>query len=493
VVFIMGIISVNEMGGNGVIVVDLSWGTVERVLIAFIGIAMCNSSQFGFIESITQAKAIPTMCLGVCARCFLRWVIFMIDAAAIFGDFAMNRVFTSRWRSAAVSLMGIGLMLVVGCESPAPIDDSLGTNKGDQVGDGASGAKHATKSESSNQGGKVVSAGQKDGDVVVSGPVLKIVEPTVQPKFIQKESLDFTKVIQKNDRILFVGDGMTQQMYYTRAFASGVMGIKPRSNLRVFNGGKESATAESAAQWVDDLIEYAKPTVVFVCFGLNDGGFDAPNKATTEKYEKSLAALATKIKSHQGVRQIVLLSSPAIQTGSVADENRGGYNRTLYELALATQRVAKSQDVGFVDLFEPMRVANTEAAKLGGSMLTIGGKLPNEEGHTVIASVIMWGIGVTTKQLDPVGWAPLKPRSMGRVRGALGIATHTPDFQVARSSRHIYETLREHDQIFFQGWRLGKRLPKRYDRKEMMKVANEKWMKVDGFSRAAYANIANAN
>ena len=58
--------------------------------------------------------------------------------------------------------------------------------------------------------------------------------------FLQTEPLALDQVVQQGDRVLFVGDEMTQQMLHTRALASALMGMYPDYDLRFFNGGKKS-------------------------------------------------------------------------------------------------------------------------------------------------------------------------------------------------------------------------------------------------------------
>jgi len=292
-------------------------------------------------------------------------------------------------------------------------------------------------------------------------------------------------VIKAGDRILFVGDDVTQQMYYTRSLASALMAFRPRSNLRFYNGGKNDATAGSADKWIDELMSITKPAVVFVNFGLNDGQSKPPSDKLINAYEQNLAVLIKKIKAFEGVREVIVMSSPAVQTGLGNDNNKGGYNRTLYKLALSAQTTAGLNKVKFIDLFEPMRVVYAEAAKVRGDGLSFGGRLPTESANTVIASVMLWGMGVTSKAFDPVGWAPLKALKMGRIRLALGLDLKMPTFTQSANSRTLYEKLREHDEVFFQAWRLAGNSGTR-DRKELIKRADEIWLKLDALARAMY-------
>ena len=83
-----------------------------------------------------------------------------------------------------------------------------------------------------------------------------------------------SSILKPNDRIVFVGDDVTQDMFYTRAIATALLPIMPDANLRLYNAGKEGATAATfmepafkgkpATAW-EDLADLCKPTVVFVC------------------------------------------------------------------------------------------------------------------------------------------------------------------------------------------------------------------------------------
>jgi len=328
----------------------------------------------------------------------------------------------------------------------------------------------------------------RDGDVIAKPGERKVIQASVQPEPIQAEPLKFDEIIKSGDRIAFVGDDVTQQQFYVRSLGTALLCMKPGYGLRLFNGGIDGATATTALDWADDFLVTSKPTVVFLCFGLNDGKNLPPSDAVVDKYEDSLGKLIEKVKATQGVREVVVMSAPAVQTGQVEQGNKGGYNQTLYRLAMSAQTIATVKKVKFVDLYDPMRVVYTEAARAGGDMLTIGGRLPTEDAHTVLASVILYGIGVTRPMLEPVGWAPLKAPRMGRIRGALGITLSEPDYRLAVQSRTVYEKMREFDALFFQAWRLAKPDRKTRSRPELLEQADASWFELDTYVRGAYAS-----
>ena len=66
-------------------------------------------------------------------------------------------------------------------------------------------------------------------------------------ELIQDQPLLLERVIHPGDRILFIGDELTQQRLYTRATAAALLVIMPDADLRFFNGGYSDTTTETAA------------------------------------------------------------------------------------------------------------------------------------------------------------------------------------------------------------------------------------------------------
>ncbi len=265
-------------------------------------------------------------------------------------------------------------------------------------------------------------------------------------EFIQTQALDFAQTIRPDDRILFVGDDLTQQMQYTRAVATGLLPLHP--DLRFFNGGRNKATAASAGAWLNDLLDITQPTVVFVCL--------PPVDDDDARYRAELAQLIAQTRNWNPAAppRVILVSSPAIEPGGAAGDSATLANQHRRAAAVAVRQLAADENAGFIDLFVPtLRVY--QAAAQSGASLTYDGKLPNESGHVVIASVILYGLGVSSEQLTPVGWSPLLPMYMAPIRGALGLELPIPTDIAARRSRELYMSMIPFDEAFFRAWRLS--------------------------------------
>ncbi len=270
----------------------------------------------------------------------------------------------------------------------------------------------------------------------------------------QPPPLVFEQAIQPADRVLFVGDEITQQMFYTRAVACALLAMKPEAGLRFFNGGRDSATAQNATGWIDELMGLCEPTVVLVCLGLNDGDQRQVGKPASATFRQGLTALVKQIQAYPTVRQVVILSPPPVQAGLTPQPNVSSYNWMLENLAAEAQKVAAEQGVGWINLFQAMKPVYLASTQVGGDLLTHDGRLPTEAGHTVIASIVLAGLGVDPQQLDPVGWCPIPPVQMRRIRPALALTLQPPSLKAAQHSRSLYISIQRFDEAFFRLWRL---------------------------------------
>jgi len=294
-------------------------------------------------------------------------------------------------------------------------------------------------------------------------------------------------LIKKNDRLLFVGDDLTQQFFYPRATMNGLMAVMPRARLRYFTGGMSGATAGSAAEWVDDLFDLTDPTVVFFCFGLNEAQKSSSDEQLVGQYKQDMSKLIEKAKAHKGVRMIVLLSPPAVPAGATEGEQPRGVNARLTRLAFATVDLARRHEVMMIDLFEHM-YGTYGVARTEGVALAYSDKLPAEHGHVVIASLILRGLGVSAAQLEAVDWSPVKPLKMGTIRPTLALPLPKPDPTRAELSYYLYELHRNYDTAFFKAWRLAGKRPSAPSRDEAMQEVEQAWGQVYPYYIEHYGN-----
>jgi len=315
--------------------------------------------------------------------------------------------------------------------------------------------------------------------LTLSVPVTYAEDAPPPPREVrQPPVLHFDQVVRPEARFLFIGDELTQQMFYTRAVATGLISLRPEYALRFFNGGQDDATAASALAAADDLLNLTRPTTVFICVGLNDIKPRAPLAERAEAYAESLAALVDKARAFETVEHVVVMTPPPVLRPDDTPTSVSPENAELRVIAQQAVEVAAAKQVGFVDIYTHPKAVWIASTQTPGEPLTVTGRLPSETGHMVIASMVLRGIGTPAEQLDRIGWSPLSPAKMKRIRQSLGLKLSPPKLGAADRSRELYESMRRFDEMFFRLWRLSGRHPFAPPRDVAHEQAEEAWAEV---------------
>jgi lysophospholipase L1-like esterase len=309
----------------------------------------------------------------------------------------------------------------------------------------------------------------------------------------QPVRMTYDEMVRPHDRYLFIGDEVTQQMFYVRGVGAALVALQPDDDLRFFNGGKDGATAATAGRFAEDLLKITRPTVAFVCLGLNDIEGPGDVDSRVDAYERDLTALVERCKESPDVRRVVVITPPPVHRHDDTRTTASAENQGLAQLARASQRVAAKTGSGFVNFFDHPRAfylnaeqAADEAAKSGWyaePVTMMGGRLPSEATHVVLASLVLEAIGVSPAQLESVGWSPLRPRQMRAVRQSLAVPAKPAkdDEQAlaeAQKSRDLYLSFIHFDDAFFRAWRLSGKVRTAGTRQEALAAAEEEWGKV---------------
>lgn len=152
-----------------------------------------------------------------------------------------------------------------------------------------------------------------------------------------------------------------------------------------------------------------------------------------------------------------MIGPPPMESGLGEQLIRGEVNHILMVMSRVARQVASSRGARYVDLFEHMSAVYLAQSTIGGEPLTIGGRLPNEQAHMVIASLVLRDIGTTSAQLKQIAWSPLLPAKMRRVRQVLAIPSGPPRAKGVRQSHELYVAIERFDELFSRMWRLPRR------------------------------------
>ena len=107
-----------------------------------------------------------------------------------------------------------------------------------------------------------------------------------------------------NDRIVFLGDSITQQYQYSSYIELYLTTRMPKGNFVFLNAGIGGDTAAGGAGRFQNDVLGEKPTAITINFGMNDGGYGKFDAARAQQFvEKTKAMLEMANKA--GVRVAV--------------------------------------------------------------------------------------------------------------------------------------------------------------------------------------------
>jgi lysophospholipase L1-like esterase len=201
-------------------------------------------------------------------------------------------------------------------------------------------------------------------------------------------------LLKKNDRIVFYGDSITEQQLYTNYVETYLTMRFPELKLRFFNAGWGGDTSPGGLGRLDRDVMVLRPSVVTLCFGMNDGQYTASTETIRSNFAVGLEGIVQRLLA-EGVRVAVL--TPGRAESAAADPpDRAEYNakglRALADIALG---IARKYKLPACDIHALMNTT-VAAARKGdpGLRLTDDGIHPNPAGHLVMAMGLLQALGV---------------------------------------------------------------------------------------------------
>ena len=210
-------------------------------------------------------------------------------------------------------------------------------------------------------------------------------------------------LLRPNDRLAICGDGMSGEGGYSTYLEDYLLMCQPVEGLEVAQFGWGGQTAgDFLARLETDLFPY-KPTVVLTCFGMNDGGYQALETATAERYRTAQTAMIRALKQ-RGVRTIVLGSPKCVDSFYYHQDpaQAADYNHTLRALAIIDKEVAAQEGVVYADVFGATQLAMTRAKEYYGQSYAFdneSGNRPSDGCKLVMAYAFLKALGYT----EPIG------------------------------------------------------------------------------------------
>lgn len=153
--------------------------------------------------------------------------------------------------------------------------------------------------------------------------------------------------IQPGDRVMFLGDSITEQYQYSSDVELYLTTRFPAWKLSFMNAGISGDTATGGANRFQQQVLDEKPTVVTINFGMNDGGYGAFEPNRHKPYVDNTTKML-KMAQDAGVR-VVLMSPNAVDVRK--GERFKLYLETQKQFYAPLKELAAANKAAFVDQY----------------------------------------------------------------------------------------------------------------------------------------------
>ncbi len=224
--------------------------------------------------------------------------------------------------------------------------------------------------------------------------------------------------IHDGDRVVFLGDSITEQRLYTTYIEAYALTRHPEWKLFFRNVGwggdtswlrqrahpderqlfaadteaRERMVKEAVGRGLERDVLPLKPTVVTVKFGMNDHSYQAFREDIFRVYVRSQEEIAQRLEAN-GARVAFLTPQPI--EDKRPDPDQDVRNQSLRKFCDGLKDVAAKENAVFVDQFDPyMAILLRERPSNPGGYVGGGDAVhPGPIGHTVMAWAVLKGLG----------------------------------------------------------------------------------------------------
>ncbi len=218
---------------------------------------------------------------------------------------------------------------------------------------------------------------------------------------VQTLNLLAAPLIQPGDRVAIVGDSITEQKLYSKYIEEYLLVCSGVEDVKTFQYGWGGETAGGFASRMENDLAGFKPTVVTLCYGMNDGQYRPYVDDIGQNYEANMRRIINGLKK-LGVRTIVIGSPGVVDSKYFVKNNfaplsgADGYNQNLAKLRDICKKLAQEYGQPFADVHQAMFDTMKKAkAKFGDDYDVAGrdGVHPGPNGHLVMAYAFLKAMG----------------------------------------------------------------------------------------------------
>jgi lysophospholipase L1-like esterase len=188
------------------------------------------------------------------------------------------------------------------------------------------------------------------------------------------------------ETVVVYGDSITEQNLYSAYLETFLASRFPGKQIGTFNLGWGGDTALGGTRRFGRDVAPVGPTLVFVDFGMNDGGYKPFQQSVYDAYLASQGELADEI-AKVGAREVLFTTSP-IDPDRRPDGD--AYTGMLARMADGVLRMGGERGIPVIDLFHPMlEVQRVAKEKDPGFTMIPDSVHPDPAGHLVMAYLAM--------------------------------------------------------------------------------------------------------
>jgi lysophospholipase L1-like esterase len=217
------------------------------------------------------------------------------------------------------------------------------------------------------------------------------------------------KPFQNGDRVVFVGNSITDGGHYHSYIWLYYMTRFPEMQLRMFNAGIGGDVARQIDERLQDDVFSRNPTVMTLTFGMNDTGYQfltgsAADSVYGQKIATSYASfqqILKKLHTRPGIKKILIGSSPYDETSKIKARPLTGKNAAILKIEAFMRDAAAKNGWGFIDFNKPMIDVNAQQQQRD-SLFTLQGFdriHPTNDGHMVMAYIFLKAQGLAGKKV----------------------------------------------------------------------------------------------
>jgi lysophospholipase L1-like esterase len=200
-------------------------------------------------------------------------------------------------------------------------------------------------------------------------------------------------ILQEGDRMVFLGDSITQQRIYTRYVMNFFALRYPDMYVTFRNAGIGGDTAVGGIKRLDEDVLEAHPEVVSICFGMNDAGY---TEFEQDRYEEFLAAMTVLVTELQksDIQVLLLTPGPVDPDRSQAWFDSDPYNGVLARYAEGVEDLAARKEVPVFNIHELLYSTQTLAKAADPEFTMIPDAIhPSPPGQALMAYALLYLLG----------------------------------------------------------------------------------------------------